>query len=223
MSSSDTVPRTANLLACRQWWKVCFLYGDQEKYYRQIYGKAASQRIAKSEVKKTSDKSKIIFPTKQQPPVVISDDDLSSLPHFPTLNGERTSHQSKVTVLDDPFLFGLCENEQESDSGINVDASCLNHARDFRMPMHNDIYREFKLSEDELKALHLNRSRSGFVNKNAIVESVQHDSITSKQMSEQSQMLPDNGYESYVCPPLKLPPRGLRNGPTTGSNSPPEM
>ncbi|KAG8254495.1 hypothetical protein J6590_101430 [Homalodisca vitripennis] len=28
-----------NLLMCRQWWKVCWVYGDQEKYYRQLYGR----------------------------------------------------------------------------------------------------------------------------------------------------------------------------------------
>jgi len=42
------VPRTANLLACKQWWRVCFLYGDQQKYYRQLYSKAAAQRLATS-------------------------------------------------------------------------------------------------------------------------------------------------------------------------------
>lgn len=42
------VPRTANLLACKQWWRVCFLYGDQQKYYRQLYSKAAAQRLAAS-------------------------------------------------------------------------------------------------------------------------------------------------------------------------------
>lgn len=50
MSSSidPVVPRTANLLACKQWWRVCFLYGDQQKYYRQVYSKAAAQRLALS-------------------------------------------------------------------------------------------------------------------------------------------------------------------------------
>lgn len=38
--------QTDSLLACKRWWKVCFLHGDQEKYYRQIYSQAASQRIA---------------------------------------------------------------------------------------------------------------------------------------------------------------------------------
>lgn len=28
-----------NLLMCRQWWKVCWIYGDQDKFYRQLYGR----------------------------------------------------------------------------------------------------------------------------------------------------------------------------------------
>lgn len=27
---------------CKQWWKVCWMYGDQEKYYRQLYAKRAT-------------------------------------------------------------------------------------------------------------------------------------------------------------------------------------
>ncbi|KAK9875325.1 hypothetical protein WA026_007722 [Henosepilachna vigintioctopunctata] len=33
------VSASANVLMCKQWWKVCWMYGDQEKYYRQLYGK----------------------------------------------------------------------------------------------------------------------------------------------------------------------------------------
>ncbi|QQP38338.1 Putative LOC100900085, partial [Caligus rogercresseyi] len=29
-------------LMCKQWWKVCFVYGDQRKYYRQLYGRRRS-------------------------------------------------------------------------------------------------------------------------------------------------------------------------------------
>ncbi|XP_037828521.1 protein prickle isoform X2 [Lucilia sericata] len=56
MSSSidPVVPRTANLLACKQWWRVCFLYGDQQKYYRQVYSKAAAQRLALSTTTSTA-------------------------------------------------------------------------------------------------------------------------------------------------------------------------
>jgi hypothetical protein len=28
-------PRTM----CKQWWNLCLVYGDQTKYYRQLYGK----------------------------------------------------------------------------------------------------------------------------------------------------------------------------------------
>lgn len=104
MSSSETVPRTANLLACRQWWKVCFLHGNQEKYYRQVYGRAASQRLAQT---------RVIYPTKTSEPVVINGSP-------PPPKQERTVPNSRVTVLDDPFLFGL---DNESDSGIEATRS----------------------------------------------------------------------------------------------------
>lgn len=35
----ENVSSSANVLMCKQWWKVCWMYGDQEKYYRQLYGK----------------------------------------------------------------------------------------------------------------------------------------------------------------------------------------
>jgi hypothetical protein len=37
MSSSALVPSNSSLLN-RQWWRVCFVHGDQTKYYRQLYG-----------------------------------------------------------------------------------------------------------------------------------------------------------------------------------------
>lgn len=36
---------SANILMCKQWWKVCWMYGDQEKYYRQLYGKKKLNNI----------------------------------------------------------------------------------------------------------------------------------------------------------------------------------
>jgi hypothetical protein len=48
LTQRDSGPKTANLLACKQWWKVCFMHGSQEKYYREIYGRAAVQRVARS-------------------------------------------------------------------------------------------------------------------------------------------------------------------------------
>lgn len=49
ITQSEAVPKTANLLACKHWWKVCLMRGDQEKFYRQIYGRAAAQRTAKDD------------------------------------------------------------------------------------------------------------------------------------------------------------------------------
>lgn len=45
--------KLSQFVMAKQWWKVCFLHGDQTKFYREIYGKAASRRIANS--RKTSD------------------------------------------------------------------------------------------------------------------------------------------------------------------------
>ncbi|CAG9832497.1 unnamed protein product [Diabrotica balteata] len=39
----ENTSASANVLMCRQWWKVCWMYGDQEKYYRQLYGKKSEQ------------------------------------------------------------------------------------------------------------------------------------------------------------------------------------
>lgn len=30
---------TSNLLMCKQWWRVCWTYGDQYKQYRHLYSK----------------------------------------------------------------------------------------------------------------------------------------------------------------------------------------
>ena len=40
--SSELVPSIPN------WWKVCFVYGDQTKYYRKLYGKKSHVRNLKS-------------------------------------------------------------------------------------------------------------------------------------------------------------------------------
>lgn len=132
-TQSDSVPKTANLLACKQWWKVCFLHGDQEKYYRQIYGRAAAQRLAnfpKDELSMTAD-SKIIFPTKLHSPVVIENGshDTFKLTDYQNRRNKNFRNdpivpgKSIINILDDPFLFGIGEvNENGSDSGI--DANC---------------------------------------------------------------------------------------------------
>jgi hypothetical protein len=93
MTQQKPLPKTANLLACKQWWKVCFLYGDQEKYYRQIYGRAATQRLTNcaNECNKSKDFSDTF----------------------------RIKEKSPINIHDDPFLFGI--NEKCSDeSGVDV-------------------------------------------------------------------------------------------------------
>ncbi len=40
----------AHLLAHRQWWKVCWVYGDQQKYYRQLYGRKKNLTTLRSTV-----------------------------------------------------------------------------------------------------------------------------------------------------------------------------
>ncbi|XP_058461914.1 protein prickle-like [Malaya genurostris] len=160
MSTSETVvakpAANANPPAGKQWWKVCFLYGNQEKYYRQIYAKAASERIAHAAQTKnnnsknagtglSSGKAAIIFPTKQHRPIL--------------LNGTRKDADSdkaapagkkRVTVLDDSFLLGVSEDEQRSDSGINIDAVSSPPEE----PNSRGMRRNFHLSNEELRLLY---------------------------------------------------------------------
>lgn len=148
-AQTDSVPKTANLLACKQWWKVCFLHGDQEKYYRQIYSRAAAQRLANYQkdeddgfgdknksplsLSATGNESKIIFPTKMHSPVVIENGTHDTYKLHEYQNRRLRSYRddpivpgkSIINILDDPFLFGINEvNENGSDSGI--DANCNN-------------------------------------------------------------------------------------------------
>ena len=41
MKSSDAA---RSLLLTRPWWNLCFVHGDQTKYYRQLYGKRTQIR-----------------------------------------------------------------------------------------------------------------------------------------------------------------------------------
>jgi hypothetical protein len=116
---SDSLPKTANLRTCKQWWKVCFLHGDQEKYYRQIYGRAAAQRLANFPKDDDTNKSStLIFP------VVIENKsiDTEKLADYRRNNNDKIiPGKSIANILDDPFLFGFNEvNENGSDSGIDA-------------------------------------------------------------------------------------------------------
>lgn len=176
MTSEAPVPRTANLLACKQWWKVCFLYGDQEKYYRQIYGKAASQRIAMSGSNDTPKTSKRGDAKEQNPDIIFPTGRKSKIPFYHNRDASAAETatdelilNSRITVLDDPFLFGISDENLSKDSGIVPDTK-LNPAAadivdchrigDASLPM-NDV-NDLQLSEDELKILHFNHSRRGY-------------------------------------------------------------
>jgi hypothetical protein len=140
-AQTDSVPKTANLLACKQWWKVCFLHGDQEKYYRQIYGRAAAQRLANYQEpkdegddgrSKAGSDSKIIFPTKLHSPVVIEKGSHDTFKLQDYQNRRTRSYRddpivpgkSIINILDDPFLFGINETVNENGSDSGIDANC---------------------------------------------------------------------------------------------------
>lgn len=91
MTQQKPLPKTANLLTSKQWWKVCFLHGDQEKYYRQIYSRAAAQRLNNCTNERNNSK------------------DFSDT--------FRIKEKSLINIHDDPFLFGI--NEKISDESVN--------------------------------------------------------------------------------------------------------
>lgn len=184
---AEGIPRTANLLACKQWWRVCFLYGDQEKYYRQIYGKAASQRIAMSA---HNGPDTINSSAATQPAdAILSDSTPTSPTLFPmkhpsrrrskfnsagrvkaTVKPECTKPNSRVTVLDDPFLLGLHEHANLSeDSGI--DNAAFERPPPVRRSgrvnpesestINRELCNDLQIDEHELRALHLSKNRSG--------------------------------------------------------------
>lgn len=176
-------PRTANLLACRQWWKVCFLHGSQEKYYRQIYGRAAAQRLALAQQNKeqslVSSRTTIIYPTKQSHPVVLHEGspkiiELRKLHRKSSINKEPIIPHSRVTVLDDPFLFGIENDGCESDSGIDANPKSKNAQFPSRnlKPILKTRFpskpRGTSASSTEGSPLNAARSRNGIVNTSEI-------------------------------------------------------
>lgn len=148
---SENVPRTANLLACKQWWKVCFLHGSQEKYYRQVYGQAAAQRMMKASnnIENKEKESQIVFPTKCHSPVVIDNGsgDTFKLNNSPKNRKQKVYSKnydpewilpkSTVNILDDPFLFGIDHLENGSDSGIDAKSIPANSPNRVRSPITN--------------------------------------------------------------------------------------
>jgi hypothetical protein len=161
-TQSDSVPKTANLLACKQWWKVCFLHGDQEKYYRQIYGRAAAQRLANfpkddDKDKSSSNDSRIIFPTKLHSPVVIESGshDTFKLTDYQNRRNKTfrddaiVPGKSIINILDDPFLFGINEvNENGSDSGIDANCSTNRNRKSDRNDLGSKANNGFSRVDD---------------------------------------------------------------------------
>lgn len=161
-TQSDSVPKTANLLACKQWWKVCFLHGDQEKYYRQIYGRAAAQRLANfpkddDKDKSSSNDSRIIFPTKLHSPVVIENGshDTFKLTDYQNRRNKTfrddpiVPGKSIINILDDPFLFGINEvNENGSDSGIDANCSTNRNRKSDRNDLGSKANNGFSRVDD---------------------------------------------------------------------------
>lgn len=143
-TSTNNISQQANLLACKQWWKVCFLHGDQQKYYRQVYGKAAAERLALAKQAKDDSKSDetatanptsqstsiSLFPAKQPSRRRSKTHDKQAskistgIQPIDTAMPDLIKPNSRVTVLDDPFLFGLTTTENQAnlsgeDSGID--------------------------------------------------------------------------------------------------------
>lgn len=49
-------------LMCKQWWRVCWMYGDQEKFYRQLYGRqngAGTAKVTRTQDAKKEDSVKL--------------------------------------------------------------------------------------------------------------------------------------------------------------------
>lgn len=43
-SVNQNLGQNDHMLMCKQWWRVCWMYGDQEKFYRQLYGRKNTSR-----------------------------------------------------------------------------------------------------------------------------------------------------------------------------------
>ncbi|XP_053674202.1 protein prickle-like [Anopheles nili] len=86
----------------KQWWKVCFLYGgNQEKYYRQIYGKAASERLAAASAKQMA--TTMVESTVVPAPAVVQQLTNTGTPSFPALPPKKTA--SSPPTIGEGFRF----------------------------------------------------------------------------------------------------------------------
>uniref|UniRef100_A0A182MN04 Protein prickle n=1 Tax=Anopheles culicifacies TaxID=139723 RepID=A0A182MN04_9DIPT len=108
--ASATVVGGGGTAITKQWWKVCFLYGgNQEKYYRQIYGKAASERLAAASAKQMATTSEVT-PGNSSAKLLTTG---KSIPTLPTKKQSPSSRfrasppasSSASPALDDAFRF----------------------------------------------------------------------------------------------------------------------
>lgn len=142
-TTTNNISQQANLLACKQWWKVCFLHGDQQKYYRQIYGKAAAERLAlanQSNEQTTTNDNKpsasatttpSLFPAKhssRRRSKNYADKSLQKTNTIDNAMPDLIKPNSRVTVLDDPFLFGLTDATNEHLANLSGEDSGIDNA-----------------------------------------------------------------------------------------------
>jgi hypothetical protein len=126
-----------------------------------IYGRAAAQRLAnfqKDEDKvKSSNDSKIIFPTKLHSPVVIENGtrDTFKLTEYQNRRSKNLRDdpivpgKSIINILDDPFLFGINEvNENGSDSGIDANCSSRQNHKINRESLESNSHYGFSRVDD---------------------------------------------------------------------------
>nr|XP_023011668.1 protein prickle-like [Leptinotarsa decemlineata] len=99
----ENTSASANVLMCKQWWKVCWMYGDQEKYYRQLYGKKSTESFGK----------------------VISDSDKKNFQDFQNLyENTGVDQMTETSPVNDGFSFNEIrmpspEHGREGSPGIS--------------------------------------------------------------------------------------------------------
>ncbi|XP_052873835.1 protein prickle-like [Anopheles cruzii] len=187
VSGNGTGGTAAAAAITKQWWKVCFLYGNQDKYYRQIYGKAASERLAAASAKQSvasatppalRHHADADFQFHNSAPVVKSASSRSSvaMPSVATAAApveERVPSRAppnhsgilrkRVTVLDESFLLGMPTSpDQQSVDEQRSDSGINVDARQPSPPVEHlraGMRRTFHLSSEELQMLNFDQQQ----------------------------------------------------------------
>lgn len=144
MSSSiePVVPRTANLLACKQWWRVCFLYGDQQKYYRQVYSKAAAQRLVLS-ANTTTIATKLATGDSETTTTAATTERTTSANTFNDNHGGRSAMSTSLRILANDQMRsngGTMASTSVSHNDMNNGLGDHDHDNDIENDMNNDNY-----------------------------------------------------------------------------------